>query len=228
MSDFDGIEHATITGSSRNLEPGSYVLRLDGLKVIESKRAAGTKYAIIECNVRSFVPGVRPHLDETIAPTPVAASTFAAGDEVAWKVNMSLGSAMSNLRAFGLEVMRAVAVENGSDPESITVDQITPAVMDTLFAPNGSPAIGLHVSATAFVIFTRANKPFTKVTWTHSSSVDSVEAPPVDPLDVILGAADEPSRDILITEIVEKRPDLERFDFAPYDVDRLKTTLASL
>ena len=64
MSDFAGIENASITGSSRNLEPGSYVLRLDGLKVIESKRAAGTKYAIIECNVRSFAPGVRPHLDE--------------------------------------------------------------------------------------------------------------------------------------------------------------------
>ena len=230
MSDFAGIENASITGSSRNLEPGSYVLRLDGLKVIESKRAAGTKYAIIECNVRSFAPGVRPHLDESVPPTPVPASTFTVGDEVAWKVNMTLGSAMSNLRGFGLAVMQAVALESGKDPSAITEAQITPTVMDTLFAPNGSPAIGLHVAATAFVIFTRADKPFTKVSWSYEIGADitpALAAVP-DPLDAILAAPEEPSRDILITEIVDKRPDLAAFDFGPYDIERLQTTLDNL
>ena len=166
MSHFAGIENASIGGgSSRNFEPGTYVVRLEGLKVGDSKKAPGTKYAIVECNVRGYAPGVRPHLDDSIAPTPLSPNTFMEGDDVAWKVNMSLPSAMDNLKAFGLAVMQAVALENGQDPKSITESQISPQVMDTLFAPNGSPAIGLEMRVEAFIIFTRANNPFTKVRW---------------------------------------------------------------
>ena len=167
MSAFAGIENASISGGggSRNFEPGRFRVRLDGLKIVDSKRNPGTQYAVVECSVRDFDPGVRPHLDETVAPTPVPAETFKPGDVVAWKVNMGMRAALDNLKGFGLAVMRGVAIENGSDPESIIEAQITPPVMDTLFAPNGSPAIGLEVVATAFVIFTSKSNPFTKVTW---------------------------------------------------------------
>jgi len=166
MSAFAGIENASIAGgSSRNFEPGTFRLRLDGLKVVNSKRNPGTQYAVVECSVRGYEPGVRPHLDETLPPTPMAAETFKPGDIVAWKVNMGLASALDNLKGFGLAVMKSVAIENGTDPTGIVESQITPPVMDTLFAPNGSPAIGLTIDATAFVIFTRSNNPFTKVTW---------------------------------------------------------------
>jgi|TARA_R110002110_G_scaffold208496_4_gene420832 hypothetical protein len=168
MSAFAGIENASVGGgSSRNFEPGSYLVRLAGLKVIESKRNQGTQYAIVECSVMTFAPGVKQHLDDSIAPTPVPPETFRAGDEVAWKVNLGLGSAMDNLKAFGLAVMRAVALENGQDPKTIGEEQITPAVMDTLFAPNGSPAIGVEMKAEAFNIFTRAGNPFTKLRWSE-------------------------------------------------------------
>jgi len=166
MSAFAGIENASIAGgSSRNFEPGTFRLRLDGLKIVDSKRNPGTRYAVVECSVRSFEPGVRPHLDETVAPTPVPAETFKQGDIVAWKVNMGNRAALDNLKGFGLAVMQGVALENGTDATSIVEAQITPPVMDTLFAPNGSPAIGLEVVATAFVIFTSKSNPFTKVTW---------------------------------------------------------------
>jgi hypothetical protein len=166
MSAFAGIENASIAGgSSRNFEPGTFRLCLDGLKIVDSKRNPGTRYAVVECSVRSFEPGVRPHLDETVAPTPVPAETFKQGDIVAWKVNMGNRAALDNLKGFGLAVMQGVAVENGGDATSIVEAQITPPVMDTLFAPNGSPAIGLEVVATAFVIFTSKSNPFTKVTW---------------------------------------------------------------
>tara|TARA_Y100000593_G_C4297684_1_gene331536 strand:+ start:237 stop:755 length:519 start_codon:yes stop_codon:yes gene_type:complete len=166
MSVFAGIENASISGGgSRNFEPGTFRVRLDGLKVVDSKRNPGTSYAVVECSVRGYEPGVRPHLDETIAPTPMAPETFKPGDVVAWKVNMGLASALDNLKGFGLAVMKGVAMESGSDPSTIVEAQITPQVMETLFAPNGSPAIGLEVVATAFIIFTRSNNPFTKVTW---------------------------------------------------------------
>ena len=166
MSAFAGIENASIGGGgSRNFEPGTFRVRLDGLKIVDSKRRPGTRYAVIECSVRSFEPGVLPHLDESEAATPVHPETFRPGDVVAWKVNMTLDSALDNLKGFGLAVMQAVAAENGTDPAGIVESQITPPVMDTLFAPNGSPAIGLTIDATAFVIFTRANNPFTKVIW---------------------------------------------------------------
>jgi len=166
MSAFAGIENASIGGGgSRNFEPGTFRVRLDGLKVVDSKRNPGTRYAVVECSVRTYEPGVRPHLDETLAPTPVPAETFKSGDVVAWKVNMGNRAALDNLKGFGLAVMKSVAIENGTDPTGIVEAQITPPVMDTLFAPNGSPAIGLEVVATAFVIFTLANNPFTKVTW---------------------------------------------------------------
>jgi len=166
MSAFAGIENASIAGgSSRNFEPGTFRLRLDGLKIVDSKRNPGTRYAVVECSVRSFEPGVRPHLDETVAPTPVPAETFKQGDIVAWKVNMGNRAALDNLKGCGLAVMQGVALENGTDATSIVEAQITPPVMDTLFAPNGSPAIGLEVVATAFVIFTSKSNPFTKVTW---------------------------------------------------------------
>ena len=166
MSAFAGIENASIAGgSSRNFEPGTFRLRLDGLKVVDSKRNPGTRYAVVECSVLAYEPGVRPHLDETLAPTPMAAETFKSGDVVAWLGNFGNASALDNLKGFGLAVMQSVAMENGTDATSIVEAQITPPVMDTLFQPNGSPAIGLEVIATAFVIFTRANNPFTKVTW---------------------------------------------------------------
>ena len=171
MSVFAGIESASVGGgSSRNFEPGNFLVRLEGLKVVESKRNQGTKYAIVECAVMTFSPGVKQHIDDAIAPTPVPAETFAAGDVVAWKVNLSMGSiAMDNLKSFGLAVMRAVALENGQAPKDIGEDQISPAVMDTLFAPNGSPAIGLEMKVEAFNIFTRAGNPFTKLRWTAKS-----------------------------------------------------------
>ncbi len=166
VSSFAGIENASIGGSSsRNFEPGLYTLRLDGLKVVDSKKAPGTRFVIVECNVRDFTPGVVPHLDETLAPTPVSANHFREGDEVAWKVNLSMASALDNLKSFGLTVLRSVAIEAGQDPKEVTEVQITPEVMDTLFSPNGSPAIGLELRAEAFNIFTRAGNPFTKVRW---------------------------------------------------------------
>ena len=172
MSAFAGIESASVSGGgSRNFEPGNYVVRLEGLKIVESKKAPGVRYAIVECNVRSYEPGVRPHSDDTLAPTPLPANTFMQGDEVAWKVNMSLGRvSLDNLKGFGLAVMKAVAMESGQDQASITEVQITPPVMDTLFAPNGSPAIGLEMKVEAFTIFTRANNPFTKVRWSPKAS----------------------------------------------------------
>lgn len=170
MSSFAGIEKATIGGgSSRNFEPGTYVIRLDGLKVVDSKKAPGTKYAIVECNVRSYEAGVRPNLDTSLPDIPIAPNTFVEGDDVAWKVNMSLASALDNLKGFGLAVMQGVAMENGQEATSIVESQITPPVMDTLFSPNGSPAIGLQMRVEAFNIFTRANKPFTKLRWSATS-----------------------------------------------------------
>ena len=59
VSSFAGIETASVGGSSsRNFEPGLYTLRLDGLKVVDAKKAPGTRFAIVECNVRDFSPGV--------------------------------------------------------------------------------------------------------------------------------------------------------------------------
>jgi len=166
MSAFAGIENASIGGGgSRNFEPGTFRVRLDGLKVVDSKRNPGTQFAVVECSVRSFDAGVRPHLDENEAATPVHPETFKPGDVVSWKVNMMKPAALDNLKGFGLAVMKSVAMENGTDPMMIIESQITPSVMDTLFAPNGSPAIGLEVVATAFLIFTLSNNPFTKVTW---------------------------------------------------------------
>ena len=82
---------------------------------------------------------------------------------------MSLASALDNLKGFGLAVMQGVAMENGQEASSIVESQITPPVMDTLFSPNGSPAIGLQMRVEAFNIFTRANKPFTKLRWSPAS-----------------------------------------------------------
>ena len=74
-------------------------------------------------------------------------------------------SALDNLKSFGLTVLKAVAMEAGQDESEVTEGQITSEVMDTLFSPNGSPAIGLELRAEAFNIFTRAGNPFTKVRW---------------------------------------------------------------
>ena len=172
MSAFAGIESASIRGgSSRNFEPGSYVVRLEGLKVVDSKKRPGTKYAIVECNVRSYVPGSIPSADLSEPDIQLPQSTFTEGDDVAWKVNMSLGKvALDNLKGFGLAVMQGVAMENGQEASSIVESQITHPVMDTLFSPNGSPAIGLEMRVDAHVIFTqKTNSPFTKLRWSPAS-----------------------------------------------------------
>ena len=166
VSAFQGIEHASAGGgSSRNFEPGHYVVRLVGLKVVDSKKRKGTKYAIVECSVVSFEAGVRPQEDSSLPPVPVSPTLFMKGDEVAWKVNLAMESALDNMKAFALAVLKQVTLESGQDASTVQERDITPEVMDTLFAPNGSPAIGIEIRAEAFNIFTRSGNPFTKMKW---------------------------------------------------------------
>jgi len=176
MSDFAGIDGVSITGSSKFFEPGTFIVRIDGEKVISSQSEVGKRYAISECCIAAFTPGVSISKDANGVEikTPVSPNAFAVGDVVGWRVDMSKKSALANCKGHGLAVMRAVYRENGKNPDDVTEDMITQPVMDALYAPHGSPAIGLFVKAEAFQVWTRAGKPFTVVKWSD------IDAPPAN------------------------------------------------
>lgn len=246
MSIFDGIKDADVYGNSKNFAPGDYLLRIDHLKVQQSRRERGVAFVLAECTVLGFAPGVLLSPTPGGPSTPVAETEFRPGDSVTWKVNMSKVSALSNIKAFVLEVYRAILRDSGGDPASLGDKSIGEAEASALFVPNGSPAAGVVLHTTAFNIYTDANKLFTKHTWSADLSkapankLETGAAPkqvaqpapaiaPITPVSPIAPAVPPAfDREATIRAIVLKNPAYAGMDWAPHSDDVLKATLASL
>jgi hypothetical protein len=248
MGLFEGIEKADIYANSKNAIPGDYLVRVDGLKTVESKRQRGVGFVIVELTVLGFRPGVFLSEKEGAGPSrPVEADYFKPGDTFAYKVKMSTESALSNVKAVVLEVYKAIAIAAGKDPAGVTEDQITNETTSALFAPNGSPAVGVKLHTTAFHIYKRDGDLFTKHTWSADLRTAPPEgatkaAAPATPAPALtppvtapapaapLAPATPPAFDraACIAAIIAKNPAYAGMDFTPHADDVLKATLAAL
>jgi len=132
--------------------PGKYELEVRELKTFESNAKRGRWFFVAEFDVVTYQP----------LSNAEGKPEYAPGDQVSWLVDMDQLSALGNIKGF------AMALVEGS-----TEDDIDEAVMESLVATE-QPGRGLRVFANAFMVKTRSDNDFTKVTW--SSGPDGDEA----------------------------------------------------
>ncbi len=140
MSLFDQIVKAPVYGSGNYFEEGQYTLELQDVKMVDSRRKAGTKYLIVACKIET-----------------TTAQNLSAGDSVTWRVDMTQPSGPSNCKQFAVAVGKSMY-------EGFSEDHVTNDFLESIINDN-SEARGVSIGAEAITIKTRSGNDFTKVVW---------------------------------------------------------------
>lgn len=150
-NEFAGVDTAQIFGSGRNFEPGTGRLKFGICKI-----NTGTKKTFIqECKIVHFRGG------SNLDGSRVADTHFTEGDDVSYVVNFAWVNKDSHFKAWGLAVMRALALKRGQDPKAVTADMIKGSTCAQIMS--GNLQEGLEVDFDAIHQKTQTGGTFTKV-----------------------------------------------------------------
>jgi hypothetical protein len=150
-NEFAGVDKASIFGSGRNFEPGTGRVIFGAAKINHGDK----KTFIQECKFVHFRGGV--NLDGTRVPDQL----FKPGDDASFIVNFAWRAKDSHFKAWGLAVMKALAIKRNQDPAGVTADMITGTTCAQIMATQLQN--GLEVDFDAIAQKRKDGGPFTKV-----------------------------------------------------------------
>lgn len=178
MGIFDGVEDAKFSGGGSYFSRGTYLVRIDATKVIESAMGKGTFVAIEGTVVETLAP-IYEETDNLYGrPHPASCTPGFMGSQL---IKMSQPSAMGNVR----NAMEAIArstpypLEDGTDgvlwySEGFDLTQFC----ERAVSGDGTKFAGTVVKLRCEVIQTRAGNPFTKHTWAPVDPAKAADIPP--------------------------------------------------
>ena len=139
MGIFSGIKDAQITGASKYLGPGQWLLKVKKCEVFESTKKKGRHFFLAEFET---VEASDPH--------------SVVGETRSWLVNLDQEAALGNIKAFALALT----------PDAKEADIDEEMVEELVSSEN--PAAGLEVRAEGVMRESKNGNEYTRFTWSSS------------------------------------------------------------